>query len=108
MMNPPLIIEGTTATHFADSRISFGIPLSGVPMISSKTVAADWTRLTSADVLLSSSRAYIAAVKPTTMQPIPNNLLSDFINTSFPPDLTRVCHAQAYFGVTCQSIGTKL
>jgi hypothetical protein len=35
--------EGTTATHLAEPRISSGMPLSGVAMISFKTVAADST-----------------------------------------------------------------
>jgi hypothetical protein len=38
-----------TATHFAESSSSSGIPLSGVPMISSKTVAAASIRLTCSD-----------------------------------------------------------
>src|SRR5438270_8116087 len=42
---PPLSNEGTTATHLAELRISSGIPLSGVAMISFSTLAADSTRL---------------------------------------------------------------
>jgi hypothetical protein len=47
-MNPPLRRFGTTATHFADPRISEGMPLSGVAMISFNTVAADSSRLDAA------------------------------------------------------------
>src|SRR4029077_6257340 len=36
--------EGTTAMHFASARISVGIPLSGVPMISSSTLAEEFSR----------------------------------------------------------------
>jgi hypothetical protein len=39
-MNPPFFIPGMTMTQSAFSRTSPGIPLSGAPMISSKTVAA--------------------------------------------------------------------
>src|SRR3989442_13799885 len=46
---PILTIDGMTATHLAESRSSSGIPLSGVPMISSKTVAAASIRLTCSD-----------------------------------------------------------
>src|SRR5579859_3168627 len=38
--NPPLTICGITATHFACSNTSSGIPLSGIPIISCNTVVA--------------------------------------------------------------------
>src|SRR6185437_8892408 len=46
---PILTIDGMTARHFAESSSSSGIPLSGVPIISSKTVAAASIRLTCSD-----------------------------------------------------------
>lgn len=46
-----LIIEGITIMHFASLKIFVGIPLSGVPMISSKTLAELLSRLTISDSL---------------------------------------------------------
>src|SRR5579862_4337519 len=46
---PTLTMEGITATHFAESMSSSGIPLSGVPMTSSRTVAAASIRFTWSD-----------------------------------------------------------
>src|SRR5207253_6081981 len=57
-MNPPFSIDGTTATHSADPRISSGIPWSGAASISSRTLAAAWIRsaaLVSSLVVLSSA-----------------------------------------------------
>src|SRR4030095_5060575 len=39
-IKPPLTMWGTTATHFACSNTSSGIPLSGAPLISYKTLVA--------------------------------------------------------------------
>src|SRR6266699_645318 len=42
---PPLTMCGTTATHFACSNTSTGIPLSGIPIISCNTCLALSSRL---------------------------------------------------------------
>src|ERR1700726_3128654 len=39
-IKPPLTMCGTTATHFACSNTSSGIPLSGIPIISCNTLVA--------------------------------------------------------------------
>src|SRR6185312_4394399 len=48
-----LTMDGTTATHSAESRTPFGIPLSGVPIISVRTVAAVSRRFSISDLSLS-------------------------------------------------------
>src|SRR2546430_1225384 len=44
-MKPPFSSVGMTATHSAEPSTSSGIPWSGAPWISSRTVAADSTLL---------------------------------------------------------------
>src|SRR6266481_5856976 len=74
-MKPPLSIDGTTAMHFADSMISSGIPLSGVPMISVRTVAAASMRCTSSD------ESFLSSPKTpgTSMHEIANTATNDKI-----------------------------
>src|SRR5579864_1800778 len=52
---PPFNMEGTTATQSADPMTSSGMPVSGAAWISSRTVAAAFTRLAAG--LSSSSEA---------------------------------------------------
>src|SRR5690349_1081681 len=54
MPNPPLIICGTMATHFAPLKTFSGMPLSGAAVISCRTVAALSSRL-AASVLSSAA-----------------------------------------------------
>src|ERR1700741_2955016 len=46
-MNANFLSPGIMAIHFADSKLSLGMPLSGVLMISWKTRVAFWVRLIS-------------------------------------------------------------
>jgi hypothetical protein len=77
---PILIIEGITATHFAEPRSSSGIPLSGVPMISSNTVAAASIRLTCSDG--SSAAAAIVPAKKVAASAVSIADLNLIKNTS--------------------------
>src|SRR5579864_2905812 len=56
-MNPPFSIDGTTATHCAEPRTSWGMPLSGAAWISFKTSAAAWARSDAFDSFAGSSAA---------------------------------------------------
>jgi len=54
--NPPLIMDGTTATHLAFSRMLAGMVLSGVFMSSSSTLAESF------------SRSKLSALMPETLE----------------------------------------
>src|SRR5436305_5758221 len=58
--NPPLIIEGTTITHFAPARIFSGMALSPAPIRSSSTLAESSSRATTSERFLSLSAGVAA------------------------------------------------
>src|SRR5437667_12381791 len=82
--NPPLIIEGTTATHLADERTSLGIPLSGAAMTSSRTLDAASMRFTRSSSL-SLSLAYMVPLIAANNTPTAANTRSSFIDPLFMP-----------------------
>src|SRR5271166_3726811 len=64
--NPPFLSEGATPTQTADPMMSWGMPLSGAAMISSRTSAAAFTRFTSSS--RSSDHARLANPNRTAPQ----------------------------------------
>src|SRR6185437_3793715 len=82
-MNPPLSRLGTTAMHFALSRTSLGMPLSGAAIIASSTWPAFCRRLaTSCFSLAAQQKLVVASIASNTASFFINLLLFFFRRSS--------------------------